>query len=173
MNNNLIAQLVGIGATILLFCTYQFNDRKKIMILQFFNVVCWAIHYALLGAVPAILINIVCILRSGVYAWCDRNKKWPWVVPAAICALEVGLTILAWQDAVDILAMAGASLQSTALWIKEPKKMRRCMITASPLWMVYDAFRGSYAGILTETLVIISLLTAMIRFDFRKKGEKA
>jgi hypothetical protein len=168
------AQLIGAIAMALLFVTYQINNRKTILTFQIIIAVCWSVHYSLLGAASGIVINLICILRNILFynrnsgSWTDNT-----IIPVSICASEVLLTLLVWREPVDILAMIGASLQTTALWMKTPRLIRIVMISASPLWLIYDYFNGSYVGIATEILVMISIVIAICKYDvpnMRKSG---
>ena len=35
--------------------------------------------------------------------------------------------------------LLGAPLQTAALWMKSPRRIRQFMLMASPLWLIYDA----------------------------------
>ncbi len=173
LTQNIPAQLVGAAAMILLFLSYQVNERKIILIFQVCISICWTVHYGMLGATAGVLINILCFIRNITFSYRDKYR-WSsgiWM-PIIICAAEVIATVAVWGGPVDILALIGAPLQTTALWMKKPKYIRLLMLFASPLWMVYDYFNGSYVGILTETIVMISLLIAMFRYDIKKNSSE-
>ena len=73
---------------------------------------------------------------------------------------------------VDLLEMAGASLQTVSMWSKKPVNIRILSIIASPLWLIYDLQFGSYIGMINETIVIISIIVAFIRYDIRHRNIK-
>ncbi len=171
---NVPAQIVGVVAMILLFCSYQSNKRFVILLFQIGISICFITHYALLGAVSGVMINIVCFLRNivfyfrGRYKWADSIA-----IPITVCAAELILTVIVWSGPIDLLAIAGALLQTTALWMSKPRNTRIFMAAASPVWIVYDVYFKSYAGIVTEIITLTSLLIAAIRYDFKKKpGEE-
>ena len=170
---NVPAQIVGVVAMILLFCSYQSNKRFVILLFQIGISICFITHYALLGAVSGVMINIVCFIRNIIFYFRGRYK---WTnsiaLPIAVCAAEVILTVIVWSGPIDLLAIAGALLQTTALWMAKPKNTRIFMAIASPIWIVYDVYFKSYAGIVTEIITLTSLLIAAIRYDFKKKPKE-
>ena len=170
---NISAQIVGAVATVLMFATFQFNKRRQILAVQIINAVIWIIHYAMLGAMSGVLINIVCFVRNILFCFRGKNKACSHVLlPITVCAAEIGLTAAVWKGPVDLLAMAGASLQTVSMWSKKPVNIRILSIIASPLWLIYDLQFGSYIGMINETIVIISIIVAFIRYDIRHRNIK-
>ena len=165
---NIPAQFIGGIAMLLLFITYQINDRKKILLCQVAISICWIIHYTMLGAVSGLIINLICFARNLLFYQRDRRK---WIsssaVPVAVCLLEIIMTLVVWKNIADLFALIGAPLQTAALWMKNPRRIRLIMISASPLWIVYDCMNGSYVGIATEILVMTSIIVSIVRYDIR------
>ena len=169
---NLLAQIIGVVAMILLFATYQTNKRHIILIFHICISICWIFHYGLLGAISGLAINIVCLMRNIVFYW---RGKYRWsshtVLPVLVCAIEVVLTVAVWQGPTDVLALIGAPLQTVALWMKKPRYIRVLMLIASPMWLIYDLYYKSYAGVLTECIVMISIIIAIVKYDVMKKKD--
>lgn len=168
---NLFAQLFGIAATILLFITYQLNSRSKILFCHICLSVCWVIHYGMIGAMSAMVINIICFLRNVIFfvSGQKENEEHSLRSTVIICTAEIVATLFTWADPVDFLALVGAPLQTVALYMKKPVYIRILMLIASPMWLTYDAFNGSYAGIMTEILVMTSIVVSIIRYDLKGK----
>lgn len=167
---NLFAQLFGIAAMVLLFITYQLNSRSKILFCHICLSVCWVIHYGMLGAMSAMLINIICFLRNVIFFVTGQkgSEEHSLTSTVIICAAEIAATLFTWAGPVNLLALIGAPLQTVALYMKKPVYIRILMLAASPMWLTYDAFNGSYAGIVTEILVMTSIIVSIIRYDLRK-----
>ncbi|MGN1015130.1 MAG: YgjV family protein [Butyricicoccus sp.] len=166
MSSSILAQCIGMISMTLLFVTYQINDRKKILLCQVCISLCWVVHYGLLGASSAMIINMICVVRNITFSLRGKNR---WAsskaLPAAICSVQCLASLVCWQGIPDVLTLFGAPLQTAALWMKSPRRIRQFMLMASPLWLIYDACNGSYVGIATESIVMISILSAMIRYD--------
>lgn len=166
----ILAQLIGCVTMLFLFISYQVNERRKMVFLQICISICCILQYALLGAYSGVAINIVCLTRNilfyyrGKYKWADHV-----ILPGIISAAEVILTVLVWKGSADILALIGAPLQTAAVWMKQPKYIRILMLIASPLWLIYDVHYKFYVGVLTECIVMSSILIGMLRHDKIKK----
>lgn len=159
-----MTQAAGILAMLLLIASYQINDRKKILIMQICISICWAVHYGMLGAFSGAVINVICFLRNILFY--DKQKKWAQTIvsPVIVCAAEIIAMIMTWSGIIDVLALIGALLQTTAIWMNSPRNIRILMLTASPMWMVYDYFNGSYPGMITEVGVMLSIIIAMHKY---------
>lgn len=160
----IITQAAGILAMLLLLASYQINNRKKILIMQICISICWTVHYGMLGALSGAVINIICFLRNILFY--DKQKKWAQTIvsPIFVCAAEIIAAILTWSGNADMLALIGAPLQTAAIWMNSPGKIRILMLTASPMWMIYDYLNGSYPGVITEIGVMLSIIIAMHKY---------
>lgn len=170
---NLIANGIGAISMLLVFISYQMNDRRKILIYQIMISLIWVIHFYLLEAYAAAAINLIGAARAvafyfrGRYRWASAA-----CVPAAFCCASLIATALTWSGGLDVLAAAATVLQTIALWMRMPKHIRLLSLPASPMWLIYDILNRSYVGMITECFVLSSLLIAMWRFDIRSRKEK-
>ena len=53
--------------------------------------------------------------------------------------------------------------------MKDETKIRLITFPSSPCWLVYNVFEKSVAGIVTECIVMSSIIIAIIRYDILKK----
>ena len=163
---NIIGQIVGLAALAMVICSFQQNDRKKILFFQIIATSLFTVHFLLLGAYSGAAMNFVCAVRSVIFY--DRSKKWVQspLCPAVFALVSVALGALTWAGPATLLPMMGNVLTSLSFWAKDPKNIRRFTMCASPLWMIYNIIIRSFAGIMTEVFVLSSIFIAMIRFDF-------
>ena len=73
---NLVAQAIGMAGMLLVFISYQMNDRRRMLNYQIAISLIWVVHFYLLGAYAAAGINLICVGR-------DRWIFWP--SPARPC----------------------------------------------------------------------------------------
>lgn len=71
---NIIAQLIGLGGTYMLFTLYQQKERKKLLLRKLCADVLWGIHFVMLGAWAGAIPNLMGIFRETVFLHSD--KKW-------------------------------------------------------------------------------------------------
>jgi hypothetical protein len=164
--NNLIVQGIGFIGLILVFISFQNNKRLFILLFlgtsQFF----YAIHFALLGAWTAFAMNIVGMTRTFIFT--QKGKK-KWLDNVALMYVFIGLFwiagALSWVGWISILPVLAMTIETIGLWMKNPTKIRFNMLSLRPLWLSYNIIYRSYAGMTTDTLVFISLLIGIVRFD--------
>ena len=169
---NLVAQAIGMVGMLLVFISYQINDRRRMLNYQIAISLIWVAHFYLLGAYAAAGINLICVGRAVVFYF---RGKYHWanlpVIPAIFCLLNLGSTLFTWTGPMDILAVSGAALQTIGLWMREPRKIRWIMMSSTPFWIAYDILNHSYVGIATELIALASILVAVWRFDIRHRRQ--
>ncbi len=162
------AQTFGILGFILSIITFQQNEHKRIVTMQFLANTCFAIHFYMLGAFTGAVLNAIGIVRSFVYY--HKDKKWAasngWIVVFSLIC--VGAGVLTWQGPLSLVPMAGMILTSVAFGIENPKLVRRVAFPSSPLWLIYNVFNSSWGGVLTEVFNILSIIVGVLRFDRKK-----
>ena len=164
------AQIIGIAALVCAVISFQQKTHRNILVLQFMSATLFCIHFAMLGAYTGAVLNGIGVLRSFVFVnrgkrWAD-NGLWLWL----FCILSVAVGIFTWDGLISILPVAGMVFTTVAFRIKTPRIVRRVAFPSSPLWLVYNVFTHSLGGVITEVISMISILTAMIRLDFKKES---
>jgi len=166
ITNNFIAQ--GIGFVGLVFAIISFQNNKRNLILVFLGMaqMCFIAHFALLEVWPAFAVNIVGVVRT--FSFLLRGKK-KWMDKNTLMYVFVGLFCIAgalsWNGWLSLLPIMAMIVETIGLWKKNPRLIRSIVIVPRPLWITYNIIHHSYAGVMTEVFVIISLLTAIVRFD--------
>lgn len=166
---DIISQILGILALCVTIICYQFNDQKKILIMQIIASVLFTTNLALRDAMSGALLNIHGICRAlvfyqrGRYKWADSPL---WAVFFSI--LAVVCVAVTWKSPLDILPAAGMIFTTVAYYLTDPKWIRILTLPSPPMWFVYHLSTGNIGGVLNEIFVIASILTAMYRYDFRK-----
>ena len=168
-NLNLLAQIIGFGGTALTIIAYQQSKRKKILLCTVVSAALFAIHYIILGAYTGAIMNILAASRSLVFI--NNTKKWAsskiWV---AIFMLIYTVACLAtWDKWYSILPLIAMLLTTVSNWFQSEKKIRFLTFPSSPCWLVYNIITGSVAGIITECIVMSSLIIAIVRYDILKR----
>ncbi|MCL2513764.1 MAG: YgjV family protein [Oscillospiraceae bacterium] len=178
MNNtlNIIAQAIGFIGTAFLVISYQQKKRRGIIVFQIFCSAFFALHFYLLGAYTGCAMNVLGGLRSTVYSY-SEEKKWAkhnfWPVLFFIVFLAAG--ILTWKNIWSLLPTFAMCLSTISLWLRDPKKIRFLTSPTLPCWLVYNLMNKSIAGFITEIFTIISMATAIIRYDVlpNRKSKRA
>lgn len=169
--DNLLAQLIGFGGTVLTIIAYQQNKRKRILGCTVISAALFAIHYIILGAYTGAIMNVLAGTRSLVFM--NNTKKWAkskiWVV--VFMLIYIVACIATWDKWYSVLPLIAMLLTTVSNWFQSEKKIRFLTFPSSPCWLVYNILNGSVAGIITEIFVMSSLIIAIIRFDLRKSNK--
>lgn len=169
----IFVQALGFIPSFISIYSLQFNDRKKIVLLQIGCGLMWAAHYYFLGAYTGVLINMVGMVRAILSYFNDR----PWAKEKGVYSLILGLVALSvalsWDGFVSILPAASMVCTTTALWIHNMKRTRLLFLVSSPCLLAYDILTGSWGCAIIETVAFFSFIVSILRFDvFGKKKEE-
>lgn len=167
----IIAQIVGFVAMAIGIVSFQFNSRKKILVIQVVMAMVWVLHFLILGVKTGMVLNIFGGLRFFVYSF--KNEKWKkaWFVPVIFSLIFIACGILTYESWISLLPMTAMVIASFAMWMDNTKYLRYLNLPSSFLWLVYDFCSRSVAGSCNEAFCIISIIVAMFRFD-RKKTDQ-
>ena len=86
-------------------------------------------------------------------------------------AIFVLIGILSWHGPISIFVVLAKLISSVALGIKNPRTIRILNLISNPCWLLYNIYVGSIAGIITDSLVITSVVIAVFRLDIFPKKE--
>ena len=167
----LVAQILGFVGTVIVVIGMQQKKYKHIVICKIGNELFSAIHYLLLGGYTGMLANFASCLTNGCYYF--RIKKGKSTLPFQIvfATMFVIIGALSWHGPISIFVVLAKLISSVALGIKNPRTIRILNLISNPCWLVYNMNVGSIAGMITDSLVTISVLIAVIRLDIFSKKE--
>ncbi len=169
---DLLAQLIGLFGLVCAMLSYQMKTQKKIVLVQIIGCSFFTVHFFMLGAMTGAMLNFIAAIRAFVFA--NKDKKWGksnwWIVFfSVVCIIAVGFT---WEGHLSLLPMLGMVLTTISWGIENASLVRIISLPSSPLWIVYNVAGASYAGVLTEVLVMISIISAIIRLDINRGQAK-
>ena len=177
----ILGQIWGVIAMLLIVLSFQFKDAKRLFILQVCSCLFFTLHYLFLGlggdnaAYSGMAQNIVGLLFRAVLALSDKRK---WLlsplVMAGLCALAAVVAVLTYPDQLIALLPVVANFACIGcMWTQKTDVIRLVQATViSPLWLTYNIFTFSIAGILTESFNLVSIGIYYLRTWRGKKKEK-
>ncbi len=165
---NIIAQGLGVVGLICAVISFQQRSHRSIVLLQIMSCGAFCAHFAMLGAYTGAALNLIGVFRAVVFV--NKGKKWAdsraWLF--LFCGMSVAVGTFSWNGFISILPILGMICTTVAFWVKTPKYVRLIALPSSPLWLVYNLVNKSYAGVVTETINMASIIIAMIRLDYKK-----
>lgn len=165
----IISQILGFFGFVVYALSFWQKDRRKILLLEVGECLLYSIHYFLLGAMTGGYINIIGMARSGSFIYKDKNKFMSTnVLPTIFLILYVLNAILTWEGYITLFPTIGSMLLCVAIWQHNTKNIRKTGLIVQILWLIYSIFVGSYVVVVTEIILIISTIFAIIKLDILK-----
>ena len=171
-NTRIIAQAIGFLGTIVIVIGMQQKKYDRIVLCKISNELIASVHYLLLGGYTGMCINFASCFTNGVYWYRNKKGKSTLVFQIMFGVMFVGLGLLSWHGPISIFVILAKIISSVALGINNPRVIRILNLISNPCWLVYNIYMASIAGMISDSLVIASVLIAVIRLDILKKEKK-
>ena len=159
----IISQIIGIGAVVLYLLSYQLKKRNHIVWVTCISNALYVLQYLLLGAFSGAIMDFMSTVSSFLAAKKNEAhfKKYARLLAASnmIIIAVVGL-ISAWMQGewIEVLAVAGALLQTGGLWCDNEQTIRKFGLCSAPFWLVYNFVSQAYGAALGSAIAIISVI---------------
>ena len=170
-----IALIVGLAAVALFLLSFQFPKRRAIIACNVVSQVLYILQYLLLGAFEGAAMDISAIPSSVLAA----RKHTPFVekhraaILVSVNAFIILLGVLVWQDGLSWVPIVGVLLETNAMWFTREKHIRLLSLSCLPFWLFYNVRCGAYGSALGNVLAMVSVVSAMLRYDISKKNRRA
>ena len=151
MSQHLIAQLIGFVALCCTLALYQFNNRRKMLVISFFGGILYAVSFGLLGARTGMAMNLLSAMRMIVFSHYNSTRRPVWIMYTFIL-LFIGVGLMSWQGWYSTLPIIGMVGSTVAFWQLKPVRIRRLSLISPPCWFIYNFIVGSYAGMAEKSL---------------------
>ena len=167
---DIFVQAVGIVAMFFCIAAFQAKKRNTILFMQMVGMGMWALHFFLLGEYAGCAMNGLAVLRAAVYVQREKHK---WanskLVPAAFVCIFIAAGLVTWYlgDTMWFLPSIAMTITSIGLFCKNEQTVRKINLFSSPPWIIYNALAKSVPAVITESLTLVSVIIALIRY--RKK----
>lgn len=164
----IIGQALSVIAVVVGFISFQMKTDKEVLTLQTVVTVLFAVHYIMLNAYDAAVLNAVGIIRNFVYYNKDKKFYSPKIFPALFAIIMVVLGALSWENWSSILVITGLAINTVFLSCKNPQNLRKSILVTSPMVLLYNILKFSIGGMIYESVVIVSSAIGIFRYKERK-----
>jgi len=161
---HLIGQLFGGIAVLLGFISFQVSSSKKLLLVQIATAAVFCVHYLLIGAISACILNVVGIVRNIIYYHKDKKLFSGRYIPYLFGLIMLISGLLSWQGIFSLFLVSGQVINTVCLSLRDPQNIRKSILVSSPLVLIYDVFAISIGGIIYESVVIISSVIGLYRY---------
>ena len=169
----IVSQIIGIAAVALYLLSYQLKKRKQIVWVTCISNALYVLQYILLGAFSGAVMDMLSTVASFFAAKKNtlrfrRYSKLCAVLNLIVIAASGIVLAIVQQDAVELLAVAGALFQTGGLWFDDEQTIRKFGLLSAPFWLIYNFLSQAYGASLGSVFAIVSVSVAMVRY--RKKA---
>ncbi len=170
-----IAQFFGIlGLLVMVISLFQKN--KDIMLRYVaLNGIFFGIEYLLLEAYSGMFSNFFGILRTYISKEKEKHKnlnKWYVLLFFIIGYAIIGLISFDGKI-ISLLPVIAEIIYVITLWQKDVKEIRIGTLLMVILWLIYDIFVKAYPSMITDLIVMLSTIVAIITNDVLKRKLKS
>lgn len=168
----LLAQIIGVFAVITFLLSYQQKKRKNIIVWNATSRILYILQYLILGAYEGVVLDIL-----GTVSSVAAQKKDSKIIKKNLIFFIIGINLLIltaglflYENIFSLFPIVGVVLHTSAFWITEEKIIRRVSFIGSPFWLVYNLASLAYGSAIGDILSMISIGTAIYRYDIRGKA---
>ena len=163
MIDNFIASQILVGIALLTdFISFQFKDRKKIVLLLCVSAALISAHYFLLERNTAGVLVFISIIRF-ITAYFSTRK----ILMFAIIGLNILGFIFTYPSFLSVIILLALILVTIGVFQKEDKLLRILIMIGTIFMITYDVLIFSPMAIFLESFFLVSNLLGYYRFYIR------
>ena len=161
----LYIQLIGILAFCIVVLSFYKKNTNTIIAYQVVSNFAYTVHYFLLGALSGAFISAIGILRNILLLKVKKNKN---IVAIAIILMYLLVVIVFYENISSLLPFVANSQYLLAMLKNDRKTLLISAIIGSAMWGSYAIFVGSYASMITESILLISNIVQLVKLIKKK-----
>ena len=160
-------QLIGIVAFCLLVLSFYKKKPATILLYQVAANFAYAVHYLLLGGLSGAFTSFIGIFRNIAIIKLKsiESKK---ILAMLVILSYIAVTLIFYENYYSIFPMIANSTYLLIMLKGSRKALIVGGIVSSTFWLLYAIFELSYAGMLTESIVIVSNTIQLIKLKVEK-----
>lgn len=166
-----LAQGIGLAGTACGMSWPLFRSRLGMLLAQLATNLCFAVHYALLGAETGCVMNLLAALQVLAAVPLGARPGFRAVYLGVLPFIAVGVA-LTWEGVPSLFAALGFGFVSVARYQTAVRPFRLVMAAALPCWFGHNLLVGSLPGMLSD-VVGMTLNGVMLLRVRRAAGQAA
>ena len=171
LTKEILGQAISILATLCTIVSYQFNDKRKLLVAQTLSTALLSASYFFLGATSGFALNIVGIVRNICFYFQPKTGKLPYIT-GVLFALAMGVVgVLSWQGPVSLLIIAALMVNAVCMSVLSAQGLRISILFTCSAILTYNIFVFNIGAILNEGFSIVSSAVGILRYR-QKSTEK-
>ena len=160
----IISQIVGFSAFIISLIAYHRKEKKKIFKTMMIANILDIIHYFLLGAYSGCVTKVMALIRNEIIIVKEKRKKLNNIIVLIIIVFVYVIAgVLTYENIYSILPILAAVIYMFFVWNGDELKVKKVAFYCYFLWLAYNMCVFSVAGIVSNSVAIISTFIAMLK----------
>lgn len=169
----IIAQIIGFIAFVISLIAYHRNKKEKILGNMIISNVLNLIHYLLLGAYSGCATKVMAIARDSFIIIKKKNKRLSSNIFLVIfILLYIVVGIFTYNGILSIFPIIAATIYIIPVWNGNEKIIKKTAFFCYFLWLIYNVFVFSIAGIISNAISIISTFIPIKNTKSEEKFER-
>lgn len=173
MDKFIIAQIFGFACLACSVAAYQCKKHRSVMLLKTSNELLFAFQYFFLGTYTGMAMNIISSIRNLTFSYLVKKEKNTLPFQIIFCIAFIVSGILTWKNYLSLIVILAKLLATVVYGMKNTKYLRFATVPTSIFWLIYNFSCKATAGVISEILSLISLISAIIRIDIIEEKNKA
>ena len=168
----ILSQVFAATAMSFLGTSYFVKDKKRVLILNIFCSIFFALEYFFLDAYAASIINLLNLIRIPWFYFDDKYNKKDYVSLIVISLIVICCGIWTYRIWPDILIIVQGVLFTYSIWQKNVAVYRWIAPFSSGLYVAYNILYVNYLGILFESTLMIVAIIAVVKMYVGKNKKQ-
>ena len=165
----ILADILGGVGVVIAVLLYQQKKRQTMLVYKMLLDIVWALHYCCIGAFSGAAVAVIAALREIVFIKRDPKKKGGIVWLPIFIAVAIVSTVLTWKNAFSLFTLLASCIAVISFFIGNPKLSRILAFPVSASMLTYDLACGSIAGVVNESVAMISSAVGIWRHDRKEQ----
>ncbi|WP_148219313.1 YgjV family protein [Azospirillum sp. B510] len=149
-----VAQLFGFCGTLGGMLWPFFRSRTGMLLVQLVPCLCFALHFAMVGAPTGAALNGLAALQVAAALALGSRPGFRIVYLAILPVIALAMA-LTWTGVPSAFAAAGTALISIARYQTEVTRFRGTMLVALPCWFLHNCLVGSLPAMVSDLTGIV------------------
>lgn len=146
--------------------SFQFKNRKHIIICLMISCTLIASHFMLLGHWTAAGLGLLATVRFAT-SLLSTSRKFMYLFVGATWIIS----FVTYEGVLSILGCAGGTFGTVASFCKQDKQLRQLMLAGTCLWIIHNLIACSPGAVILEIFFASSNIIGYYRFYIRPKKQ--
>ena len=174
------SQVFTIVMYVFLMICYQLKKRKSILIVSIISLLCNIAAYILLQAWTGLAMCAIALFRN-LYSYWDESvhpgqtkiTTRDTVILAVVYLAMIIVSIPTYNGFLSLMSVFATMTYTYSIWQKNTLVYKFMGVPVGILWIIYNAFVGSFFGVTLEAaLCVASLIGFIVALKAKKNGKR-